>query len=161
MRKKKILYLLIAAAVILIALVTTLYFTRTASPDVPAQSLPQREQGETVTIHDIIGLSPAEAESKLGYPDHDPFGENPKIIGQDNAVNLSRPTIITAACMRLKDNTNNQPAMVVFEVANPDQVSTEGLAALKSTTYESRQQHIKEITGCYTDTIGVFVAQDS
>lgn len=158
---RKYIYLIPALVTIAVAFVATVYFTRTAEPETPAQTLPSRAQGAVVTIHDLIGLSPAEAERTLGYPDHDPFGSPAKIIGQNDAVDLHAPTIITAACMRLNDNPDKLPAVVVFEVANPNQINADELAALKESTYESRQHHIKNATGCYSDTLGVFVNHPS
>ncbi|GAC80794.1 hypothetical protein GM1_022_00020 [Gordonia malaquae NBRC 108250] len=156
--RRTVLLSLSAVALIAVALITTLYFTRTAEPNPPAaEPLPSRVQGETVTGLDLVGLPPSTAEARLGYPKNDPFGSPPRIIGQDPSVNLNAPTIITAVCMNPKSESERSSGTVVFEVANPQQISENDLALLKKFTYKSRRQHIKDATGCESDVIGVFV----
>lgn len=160
MRKKTVLLSLSAVALIVAVLITTLYFMRTAEIDTPADApLPSRVQGETVMGLDLVGLSPSAAEARLGYPQNDPFGSRPRIIGQDSSVNLNAPTIITAVCMNPKVGSKSSSGTVVFEVANPQQISESDLALLKKSTYESRRQHIKDATGCESSMIGVFVPE--
>jgi len=59
--------------------------------------------------------------------------------------------------MNPKSESERSSGTVVFEVANPQQISENDLALLKKFTYKSRRQHIKDATGCESDVIGVFV----
>jgi hypothetical protein len=103
----------------------------------------------TVTRTDLLGVSPEQARKMLGYPDLGP-GVEPQIIPQDSATDLNAPLIITAMCWQPEG-----ARQLVFETANPVQVSQMEMEQLKSGTFQSRQDHIKAATGCDTRFIGI------
>lgn len=151
------LFILAALVVIVVTVGVAVFITRSAEPESMPEALPSRVKGHTVMNIDLVGLSPDEAKVRLGYPDNDPIGAQPKIIGQDASVDLNAPTIITTVCLKQRDHSGRTPGTLVFEVANPGQLSAHELAALKYSTYQVREQHIKNVTGCESNQIGAFI----
>lgn len=103
----------------------------------------------TVMQQDLVGTSPEQARKMLGYPDLSP-GVEPQIIAQDAATDLNAPLIITAMCWQPEGTKQ-----LVFETANPAQISPDDLSGLKSAIFQYRQDHIKAATGCDSRYVGI------
>ncbi|MGX9294416.1 hypothetical protein [Tsukamurella paurometabola] len=103
----------------------------------------------TVMQTDLVSASPEQARKMLGYPDLGP-GVEPQIIAQDATTDLNAPLIITAMCWQPEG-----AKQLVFETANPAQISADDLSGLKSAVFQYRQDHIKAVTGCDSRFVGI------
>lgn len=152
--------IIIAIVVILAVCALLIYFfalrSDEAHPSAHYQTYTSPVKPKTVDFIELVGLSPSAAELTLGYPHNSLIDGKPEIVGQNDQVDIQKPVIVTAVCYAIKNSQDEDRAgKLVFEVANPEQVTPEDLSRLKKHVFEERRQNIKARTGCYSNTIGL------